>query len=146
MIYSKACEYGIRALTYLARHPDERCMAKSVSEQEQIPHYFLGKILQSLVRYRFVTSTKGPGGGFQLAQPAGEITLFDIKDAIDGTDDLYECAVGLERCDDEMPCPLHDTFKPLREEIKSYLEETTLADMAQAVERKRALVQGEELG
>lgn len=141
MIYSKACEYGIRALTYLAQHPDRLCLAKEISENEEIPHYFLGKILQSLARDGFVNSTKGPGGGFRLARPAEEITLYQIKDAIDGTNDLHECAVGLEHCDDQMPCPLHDTFMPLREEIKDYLEETSLAQMAKAVERKRASIQ-----
>lgn len=138
MIYSKACEYAIRAMTYLARHSDRMCLAKEISSDEEIPHYFLSKILQSLAREGLLKSTKGPGGGFQLAKPPKAITLYHIKRAVDGVGDLEECAVGLARCNDKMPCPLHDTFQPLRERIKRYLKETTLADMAQAVEAKRA--------
>ena len=137
MIYSKACEYAIRAMTYLARHSDRMCLAKEISSSEEIPHYFLSKILQSLAREGLLKSTKGPGGGFQLAKSAKSITLYHIKKAVDGVNDLEECAVGLARCNDEVPCPLHDTFQPLREQIKQYLKETTLADMAQAVEAKR---------
>jgi len=139
MIYSKACEYAIRALTYLARHPERPCLAKEISQSEGIPHYFLSKILQNLARSGLLRSAKGPGGGFQLAKPAKEFTLYEIKAAVDGVADLEECAVGLERCDDEVPCPLHETFKPLRQRIKRYLEETTLEAMARAVEEKKSL-------
>jgi Rrf2 family protein len=139
MIYSKACEYAIRALTYLARHPDRSCLAKEIAQHEGIPHYFLSKILQNLARDGLLRSAKGPGGGFQLAKPPKEFTLYEIKAAVDGVADLEECAVGLERCDDEVPCPLHETFKPLRERIKRYLEETTLEAMAKAVEEKKVL-------
>ena len=138
MIYSKACEYGIRALTHLARQQDQLAVVREVSDAEGIPHYFLGKILQTMAKEGLVLSTKGPGGGFKLARPAEEITLLDIKAAIDGIDDLTECAVGLEQCNDRMPCPLHDTFSPLRSQIKAYLQETTLAAMAEAVDRKHA--------
>ncbi len=136
MIYSKACEYAIRAMTHLARHSDRLCLAREVSTQEEIPQYFLSKILQNLARDGLLKSMKGPGGGFQLMKPAGEITLYDIKAAVDGVADLTECAVGLGCCTDETPCPLHDTFKPLREQIERYLQSTTLEEMAQAVEVK----------
>jgi Rrf2 family iron-sulfur cluster assembly transcriptional regulator len=138
MIYSNACEYAIRALTYLAQHPGQFCLAKEISQSEKIPHYFLSKILQDLARAGLLKSVKGPGGGFQLAKPAAKFTLYEIKKAVDGVADLDECAVGLSRCNDAMPCPLHETFKPLREQMRTYLQTTTLAAMADAVERKRS--------
>ncbi|MFB6285420.1 MAG: Rrf2 family transcriptional regulator [Candidatus Bipolaricaulia bacterium] len=137
MIYSKACEYGIRAMTHLALHPDERSVVRDISADEDVPHYFLGKILQTLAKHGLVSSTKGPGGGFGLAKPAAEITLYDIRAAIDGNDDLYACAVGYESCSTESPCALHDDFEPLRDQIIDYLQSTTLAAMANAVESKR---------
>lgn len=138
MIYSKACEYGIRALTYLALHPNERSVVRDISDAEDVPHYFLGKILQTLAKHGLVSSTKGPGGGFGLAKPAEAITLYDIRAAIDGNDDLYDCAVGYEHCTAQSPCALHDDFEPLRDQIIDYLNSTTLEAMANAVESKRA--------
>lgn len=137
MIYSNACEYAIRALTYLARHPDQLCLVKEISHNEKIPHYFLSKILQDLARDGLLKSTKGPGGGFRLTRPAAKFSLYEIKKAVDGVADLDDCAVGLSKCSDMTPCPLHETFKPLREQIKEYLLSTTLADLARAVERKQ---------
>lgn len=137
MIYSKECEYAIRALTYLARHQQQRCLAKEIADAEGMPLYFLSKILQTLARQKLLSSAKGPNGGFQLLKAPEDISLFLIKKLIDGVDDLDECAVGLARCNSQVPCPLHDQFKPLREKIKRYLQETTLVEMAKALNRKK---------
>jgi DNA-binding IscR family transcriptional regulator len=39
-----------------------------------------------------------------------------------------------------MPCPLHERWKPIREKIRTYLEATSLADMAAATRKKRAMM------
>jgi len=137
MIYSKECEYAIRAMTYLAQHAERRCLAREISEKENLPHHFLSKILQTLAREKLVDSAKGPNGGFQLSKPAKNITLYHIKAFVDGVDDLNDCAVGLSKCNDDMPCPLHDDFKPIRERIKNYLKNTSLADMTKALSKKK---------
>jgi Rrf2 family protein len=145
VIHSTACEYAIRATSYLARfETGQRVLARDVSQHEQIPGPFLGKIFQTLVRARLLTSNKGPGGGFALARDAKDITLLEIYQAIDGTTYLDACAVGLARCSDEMPCPLHDRWKPIRERIRMYLQATTLADMADATARKLAMQERKE--
>jgi Rrf2 family protein len=138
MLYSSACEYAIRALTYLALEGADptqgrMCSVKQIAKQEKIPQPFLGKIFQTLVRVQIVRSAKGPYGGFALAHPAGEITLYEVRRTIDGVADLERCAVGLPHCSDENPCPHHPNWKLLRQEIKTYLQQTTLQDMAQAI-------------
>jgi Rrf2 family protein len=139
MIHSSACEYAIRAMTYVAGfEPGTRLLARDISAHEKIPGPFLGKIFQTLVRAGLLKSSKGPGGGFALAKDPGTISLLDIYRAIDGTTYLEACAVGLARCSDEVPCPLHERWKPIRERIRHYLETTSLADMASATRKKRA--------
>ncbi len=141
MIHSTSGEYAIRAMVALAsREPGRRALARNIAKAEHIPAPFLGKILQTLARAGLVMSTKGPGGGFSLGRAAAEITLLDIYTAIDGERHLSACAVGLARCSDEAPCPLHDRWKPIRESIRRYLTTTTLADMTRATRRKQALV------
>jgi Rrf2 family protein len=138
MIHSSACEYAIRAMTYVADfEPGTRLLARDISAHERIPGPFLGKIFQTLVRAGLLKSSKGPGGGFSLAKDPQTIALYDIYQAIDGTTYLDACAVGLARCSDETPCPLHERWKPIRERIRQYLESTSLADMAEATRLKR---------
>jgi len=138
MLYSSACEYAIRAAANLAsREKDTLVKSRDISDAEAIPAPFLGTILQRLVNAGLLRSARGPNGGYGLARPPGEITLYDIREAIDGVDDLEACAVGLEACSDEMPCPLHDTWKPIRQRIRRYLSGTTLEQMARAMAAKR---------
>jgi len=138
VIYSAACEYAIRAATQLAlRAEGEFVKVREISESEEIPAPFLSTVLQRLVAAGFLRSARGPGGGYALAVPGDQITLHDIKAAVDGVSQLEECALGLGACSDQMPCPLHDTWKPIREQIRHYLEETTLEKMAKALGAKR---------
>jgi Rrf2 family transcriptional regulator, iron-sulfur cluster assembly transcription factor len=140
VIYSSACEYAIRAAAYLAsRHGEEELVKlRDISEAEELPSPFLSSILQRLVTARLLRSARGPTGGYALERPPDRITLYDIKAAVDGTAELEACAVGHDVCSDETPCPLHDSWKPIRDRITAYLQGTTLADMAGALDRKRA--------
>jgi Rrf2 family transcriptional regulator, iron-sulfur cluster assembly transcription factor len=139
VIYSSACEYAIRAAAYLASRDGEEGLVKlkDITEAEDLPAPFLSSVLQLLVTARLLRSARGPTGGYALERSPDRITLYDIKAAVDGTAELEACAVGHDRCSDETPCPLHDSWKPIREEIVTYLRETTLADMARALDRKR---------
>lgn len=141
MIYSRSCEYALRALTYLATLEDQRmATVKEISEQEQLPKQFLAKLLQAMARAGIVASVKGPGGGFALASPPDEITLYDVVSCIDGTVEFDRCAVGLVECNDQAPCPLHDQWKVLRESIKLYLLRNNLATLRDALNRKRQIL------
>lgn len=138
MIYSKACEYAIRALAYLAQPGAKpHAQAREIARSEHLPLPVLGKILQDLVRKGLLASKKGPGGGFRLARRANLITLRDVVAAMDGLDHFHNCAAGLPMCGDEAPCPLHDSWKVIRTQILSDLEVTTVAQMAAAVIRKK---------
>jgi len=141
VLYSKACEYAIRALTHLAgRDPQEFTLLREIAQAEEIPYPFLSKIFHDLVGAGLLRSAKGPHGGYALVGPATAVSLYEIKNAIEGTADLERCAVGLDRCTDDMPCPQHAIWKTLRQGIKRYLQRTTLADMERAVREKRALL------
>ncbi|HEV3483632.1 MAG TPA: Rrf2 family transcriptional regulator [Candidatus Acidoferrales bacterium] len=141
MIYSKPCEYAIRALAFLAQSPrDGGTQGTAIAKGEGLPAPVLGKVLQELVRKGLLESRRGPGGGFRLARNPRLITLRDVVAAIDGLNQFAECAVGLEGCSDDSPCPLHDTWKGLRTQLMNYLETTTLSDMAATLRRKNELL------
>jgi len=141
VIYSRSCEYAIRALMRLAQAPQGKpLMVKQIAEQDGIPAYFLAKVLQQLARRGLLRSSKGPTGGFALRAPANEITLVQIVEALDGLTEYQRCVSGLSECTDDTPCGMHDAWKQLRSRIMEYLEQTTIADLVQALqEKQRAL-------
>jgi len=141
MIYSRSAEYAMRAFVYLADVPEGKyAMVKNIAAECDIPTHFLAKILQQLARKGFLKSSKGPTGGFCLRQPASEINLLQIVDSIDGLSEYKRCPSGLAECSDDAKCGMHDEWKKLRSRILEYLEDTTIADVADAQkEKERAL-------
>jgi len=141
MIYSSACAYAIRALSRLAMvRPDGYLLLDEVCEGADLPRHFVAKVFQQLVREGLLLSAKGRGGGFALAKAPEKIRLYEIVAAVDGTRQFEQCVVGMARCDDEQPCPQHEQWKKMRQHIKRYLTETTLAEMSEALERKLELL------
>jgi Rrf2 family iron-sulfur cluster assembly transcriptional regulator len=137
MIYSNACGYAIRALTRLAAlRPDGYALLDELCDDSDLPRHFVAKIFQDLVRKGLLVSAKGRGGGFALARSPERISLMDIVAAVDGTEPLDACVVGFARCDDRQPCPQHEQWKPLRQQLRGYLQKTTLSAMANALDQK----------
>ena len=149
MIFSNPSEYAIRALSELVIMSQDApvggsrragfVMLDKLTEQANLPREFLAKIFRQLVEGGVLTSAKGPGGGFSLAKPAHEVSLLNVIEIIDGGHQIDGCVVGLARCNDHMPCPQHDLFKPIRQRLRAYLSTTTLADTAASLKEKKSL-------
>src|SRR5215212_152689 len=138
MIFSSPTEYAIRGLSEMAlRGHDQRIMLDDLVAGTGLPRDFMAKVFQKLVHAQILRSAKGRGGGFSLAHPAHQITLMDILEAIEGPQTTDRCVVGLEKCNDHMPCPQHDLYKPIRQRLKDYLNTTTLADLAASLKSKQ---------
>ena len=90
-----------------------------------------------------IQSRKGRGGGFKLGRAPEEISLYEIKVALEGTSDFVTCAVGPENCSDLTPCPLHRFFSPIHESLIQQLKETSIADLASVYADSIALNGGE---
>jgi len=131
-MFSASCHYGLQAMFYIASHCKEGCNIelREIAEERDIPKHFLSKILQQLVREKLLCSMKGPHGGFRLSRDPATITLIDIVDAIDGVEIFDECGIGLRQCTEAEPCPIHDDFKTLREQVKELFQTKTLEALA----------------
>jgi Rrf2 family protein len=131
LLFSREGEYSIQALCYIALKPvGELVGNRELTDKLGIPYFFLGKILQKLVRRGYLLSRKGPNGGFALAVQPDRITLYDIKDAIDGIEDLSTCALGFKGCSNENRCAVHHEWKILREGITLMLRNRDILSVA----------------
>lgn len=129
-MFSKACEYGIKAMIFIAQKSKEesRIGLKEIAREINSPEAFTAKILQQLTRDGLLHSLKGPTGGFTLSTSAEAINLAAIVASIDG-DSIYKgCGLGLEQCSESKPCPLHWKFKSVRDDLRNMLENTSLAE------------------
>ena len=143
-LYSKGCEYAIRALTLIPPSTDnQRFQTKEICERAGIPESFARKIFQSLVQGGFLEAFRGPGGGYALKEDPSEISLLRIIKAVDGEDTFAGCVMGLPRCDSLKPCPLHFTWATAKARLLATLEAKTLQDLINTVRSREAA--GEEL-
>ena len=132
-MFSKSCEYGIRAMIYIAGQSmkERRVSLKDIAEEIDSPVAFTAKILQQLSRSNLVDSVKGPTGGFEI-QPARmkKISLGAIVKAIDGDSIFKTCGLGLKQCSEKRPCPVHHQFKFIRENLCRMLDDTSLFELS----------------
>ncbi|HEY1063191.1 MAG TPA: Rrf2 family transcriptional regulator [Daejeonella sp.] len=132
-MFSKACEYGIRAAIYIAEQSqlDRKVGLKEVAESIDSPIAYTSKILQQLSRSKIINSEKGPNGGFSMdKQELDKVKLSTIVMAIDGEEIYKGCGLGLKQCNEKMPCPVHDQFKLIRDKLKTMLETTSVQSLA----------------
>jgi Rrf2 family protein len=136
-MFSKACEYGIRAMLYIARRSKEgtRVGIREISKAIDSPEPFMAKILQDLSRKGLVLSIKGPNGGFYMHMSHLQISLADIVSAIDGDQLFTGCGLGLKACNEKKPCPIHYQFKGLREDLKKMLQATAVGEFTESLEK-----------
>lgn len=143
IIFSRACEYGIQATLYIATKPDRRVGIKEIAAELNIPVHFLAKILQALSEKDVLTSYKGVRGGFTLQRSPARIRLIDVVEAIDGLAFLENCVLGFPGCGTGRPCPVHDRWGAVRDQIRGMLSEDSLADLLPLSREKIAHVLAE---
>jgi Rrf2 family iron-sulfur cluster assembly transcriptional regulator len=100
----------------------------AISERQHISLSYLEQLFGKLRRAALVSSVRGPGGGYNLAQPPASISVADIVSAVDEPMDATQCG-GKENCHDDKRCMTHDLWATLNEKMQEYLSSVTLADL-----------------
>ena len=131
-MFSKSCEYAIRAVLYIMKHSvdGKRINIGQVCNAIGAPRHFTAKLLQRLTRKGIILSAKGPGGGFYFDPDEPDIPLIRIVEAIEGKDVFTGCALGLDKCSEDQPCPLHNHYKGIRTDILNMLNGQSLQKIA----------------
>jgi len=100
----------------------------AISDRQHISLSYLEQLFGKLRRAKLVSSVRGPGGGYNLAQAPQQITVANIVSAVDEPLDATQCA-GKENCHEERRCMTHDLWATLNEKMHDYLSSVTLADL-----------------
>lgn len=131
-MFSQAAKYGIKSVIYVWTKSleDRKVGAKEIGTEVAAPEAFTAKILQSLVKAKIIGSNKGPNGGFFADESHAKFTLKDIVIAIDGDHLFSGCGLGLARCSEKNPCPLHFEIAKVRKEIDIMLTSKSIKLLA----------------
>lgn len=141
-MFSKACEYGIRAVIYIwsQNSKGKKIGIKDICKEIHAPEFFTAKILQSLAKQGIISSSKGPNGGFFIEKEQEDLTLIDLIIAIDGDGIFHGCGLGLKQCSEQSPCPIHHEFKVVRDQLAKMLREKKISDLAAEINNGNAIL------
>jgi Rrf2 family protein len=76
-----------------------------------------------------VEGRKGLNGGFRLARPADQISLYDIVEPIEHVSKWDGCFMTHKTCNLRRPCPVHQRWATVREAYTRFLKETSVRDL-----------------
>jgi Rrf2 family protein len=127
---SAKADYAVRAAIELAAAGGGPVKGERIAQAQEIPLKFLENILIDLRHAGLVQSQRGAEGGYWLARPAEEITLAEVIRAVEGPianvrgrgPQDVEYSGSAER--------LREVWIAVRANLRSVLEEVTLADMS----------------
>ena len=126
--------YAVMALVDLARHGAGAPLPLAdIAERQGISLLYLEQLFGRLRRSGLVQSTRGPGGGFELARPASAVRIADIVTSVDEDIRVTRCEAGsAEGCmADKARCLTHDLWEEMGRQIFLFLNAVTLEDVAE---------------
>jgi Rrf2 family transcriptional regulator, cysteine metabolism repressor len=138
MMFSTKAEYGVRVMVELARRAgDDPVPLAEIASHDGLPLAYLEHLVARLRKAGLVDSRRGSRGGYMLARPAGEITMAEVVEALEGSIAPIECiseaADGSIVCSRESDanhvCPTKLLWTRVRFSIVRTLRETTLAEL-----------------
>ena len=139
---STSCKYALRAVVYLMFRSKEniRLGIKAVAEEIEANEHTTAKILQLLVREGIIQSAKGPAGGFYMVPQEKAVRLIDIVRVIDGDHFFFDCGLGLKKCSEAKPCPIHHQYKAAREELFHQFSTITVQQLSEDLSLGKAFL------
>jgi len=141
VVITRATEYAVRTVIYLAQQPkDDIVLKKDICRTQEVTPAFLTKILQPLIKMGIVSSQRGVGGGFLLARDPSEITMLDILQAEEGLLKLNHCLVDTDFCHRDAYCSAHEVWQEAQQKMAEILQSYTIADLVCREKEKLGLI------
>lgn len=128
-MFSKATEYALRATIYIALKGTEenKIGIGEISKAIDSPQSFTAKILQALrTDNKIIRSVSGPNGGFYMTEKTRKLPVRAILEAMGEAGVLDKCVLGLDKCSETKPCPMHSKYKIIKEQLIELFETKTI--------------------
>jgi len=131
MQLTRAADYGVRVMMYLAGRPEgERRLLPTLAEATGAPESFLSKVLQALTRAHLISSWRGKSGGFAILPEGRSASLYDVIEAVDGPIRLNVCLVPGQNCGRKSFCPAHPVWARAQQAMMDVLTKASISELA----------------
>jgi len=121
--------YSVMAMLDLALNESRGPITLSeISGRQDISLSYLEQLFSKLRKQGLVKSSRGPGGGYELAQEAEDISISKIILAVDESVDIRRCK-GDGNCHGGHGCITHDLWTDLSGQINNFLESISIGEL-----------------
>lgn len=124
---SEAASIAIHSLALIASS-SKKLNVKQISALLQVSHNHLAKVLQVLAKNDYLTSNRGPDGGFIMKKSPDEINMLEIYELIEGTIDCQFCGITTDSCP-FITCIFGDKPDKLTNEFTDYMRITKISEL-----------------
>lgn len=124
--------YGIRALIDLGLR-SKKTPLKDIAKDQDISVGYLEQVFSLLKKAGIVKSSKGAGGGYQLATDPKTLSLYDILSALEGDLDYKKGDQAKTKMDRFLQ---NDVWQPLDQVVKDHLDQRSLGDLIDAYQKE----------
>jgi len=123
---SEAATIALHSLAIIG-NSEERLNVNTLAEKTKFSRNHLAKIMNILVRNNYLSSERGPNGGFVLNPSSRNVTLFEILEVIDGRIEVFQCTITCGNCYFSS-CLFGDQPKKFTTDFVNYLKSKTISD------------------
>ena len=123
---SEAATIALHSLAIIG-NSEERLNVNTLAEKTKFSRNHLAKIMNILVRNNYLSSERGPNGGFVLNSSCRNVTLFEILEVIDGRIEFFQCTITCGNCYFSS-CLFGDQPKKFTTDFVNYLKSKTISD------------------
>ncbi|MFU8859840.1 MAG: RrF2 family transcriptional regulator [Cyclonatronaceae bacterium] len=128
-LLSQGAQYAVSAIIALSREPMGKAIsAGDLAKPLNCPAAYLSQTLAKLVPHGILSTRRGLNGGVYLKKEPSKITILEVVEAIDGSDFFERCILGIPGCGHIEPCPFHENWSGMREEIRKWLGSTNFEE------------------
>jgi len=129
---SHTSKYALKALHFISKTTIEgdKLPAMEISRRTGIPKPFLSKMLKHLASLGFVSSSKGPRGGFYLDEDQMNRSVLDVLVQLEGKDSLRNCILNFDACNEEKPCPIHILIADEKSRLRASIQNIRISDLS----------------
>jgi Rrf2 family nitric oxide-sensitive transcriptional repressor len=121
-------DYALRTLMFLATR-DSRANVADVASLFGISVNHVAKVVNLLARDGYVRSTRGVGGGIELAISPEEILIGEVIESVESDMHLLACVGSDDSCLIHSFCKLKGVLAEAERVQMEYLSSVTLADV-----------------
>ena len=125
---SDASEYALRAVVWLAQHPNSSFKLREIAEGTRATPGYLIKVLQSLAKAGILTAQRGSNGGFTLVRDPQDLSVLDVVSAVDPIERIRTCPLGLASHGTCL-CPMHRRIDDAIASIERSFGESMIAGL-----------------